>query len=673
MSRVGQELGGNADQALSFDADAAGPSTDASVAAVAEKRSALPIASFRRALARWRMRVRSQEIWLDLGTALAFAVITFVTLLPYLQLHLPTLRGEVGFQADEGTELYNSALLRRGFALYTQAWDFKGPVSYAVFALGYAFSSASVKNGRITVMVVLAIWSGLSYLCGRAITRRFWPSILLALMVPLGVWPNWPHAYNEYVSQCLLAAALLAALHASARPELWWLSGMAASLAFWTSLSQGLPALVTLGAAAVTLAWAVDGNPGRVAGGYVAGVLLPTAFIVLWLAARRALVAGLSAIFVFPFAKYQINNLTEYGFDRAGYVDAWTLRDPVRGMAARVMTAATVHTPRVALAVAIVIAAILLQRIAQRLRKSAKAQWRADDLTRLVLPAALVAAALPPLLGKVRSDMCHLGFVQGSSSFAIAALAARWPFPDKTWIRWSGRLLRAVLGSTLTLGVAMLAVFHWRNVHDVFAAEDLDSPQHYYGDVVAARTAPKDRVYILPAGALSYLYAKRDNALAYASLEIGEYWEDQWRPSADQVVSVRPRLLLIEQRFFDKLASYRPEIGTMYFGYSGNYILNERRPGVEFAARGQWQLTELSPSTAIKTETVEVAQDGPAARYTATFLGGDTCLASLDQARFSVFRGDSTYVGQVSRDGKRIEGTIFSGDSRHRFEATRSD
>jgi hypothetical protein len=667
--RVGQGLGGEADEALFFDADE-GEQAGSGQAEVASAEEVAPCTPF----ARWRARARAQAIWLDLAGALALGIVALLLLLPYLQPHLPVLRGEIGFQPDEGTELYNSELLRRGWTLYTDAWDFKGPVGYAVFAFGYAFASATVKHGRITVMVVLAIWSALAFLCGRAITRRVWPGVILALFVPLGVWPNWPYAYNEYVAQCLLVGALLAALHARHRRVLWLVAGALASLAFWTSLSQGLPGMVSLGVAAVMLAWATGDDARRVAKNYAAGVAIPSLLVLLWLSATGALRAGLHAMFVFPFAKYQANNLTEYGLDQAWYVDAWTQRDAVRGLAVRLMTGATVHTPRIALFLALLIAGLLLHRVFFRHdANTVRAPKHLADLGRLVLPASLVAAALPPLFGVVRSDMCHLGFVQGTSSFAIAALAAPWPLPDKAWICWSGRIFRGALGLGLTFVVALLALFQWRNVHDEFPRVDLDSPTHFYGDVVAARTRPDDRVYILPAGGFSYLYAKRDNALSYASLEIGDYWSEQWKPSADQVVKNRPRLLLVEQRFFDQLVAYRPEIKAMYFGYDGNYILGERRPGVAFAERSSWDLSELDAGRVLKSEAVTLAHGGLPAQYTVTFPGGDVCLAALDEQRISLFRGGSTYVGEVSTDGKRMKGTIFSGDTRHHFVASRSD
>jgi hypothetical protein len=660
--RVGQGLGNDTDDPVFFD--------DARATAPTRPRvsSRAAAGGLGAKLARLRALATRCAVWLDLGAALSLGVTTLLVLLPYLQLHLPALRGEVGFQGDEGTELYNSELLRRGWTLYTQVWDFKGPVGYAVFALGYAFAGASVKHGRITVMVVLAIWSALAFLCGRAITRRVWPGVLLALFVPLCVWPNWPYAYNEYIAQCLLVAALLAALHARQRPRLWVVAGALASLAFWTSLAQGLCGLLSLGCAAVVLAWAIGDDARRVAKNYAIGALIPSGVVLTWLLASRAFMAGLRAMFVFPFTKYQAGNVTEYGFDRDGYVAAWVQRDSVRGLAARVMTGATVHTPRVALLLAVVISVVLIDRVAHRhYTKTLKAPERAQDLARLVLPAALVAAAIPPLFGTVRSDVCHLGFVEGTSSFVVAALVARRPLPTQAWLRWGGRVFRGAVGVSLAFLVGLSALFHWRNARDSFPAGDLDAPTHFGGDLVAARTRPTDRVYILPIGGFSYLYAKRDNALSHAALEIGDYWAGQWQPSAEQVVKNRPRLLLIEQRFFDQLVVYQPEIKSMYFGYGGNFILGERRPGVEFAAHSRWELNELDAGRVLKSETITLAQDGPPARYTVVFPGSGTCLASLDEDRLSLFRGSVTYVGRVTPDGKRVEGTVFNGEIRHRF------
>jgi hypothetical protein len=81
----------------------------------------------------------------------------------------------------------------------------------------------------------------------------------------------------------------------------------------------------------------------------------------------------------------------------------------------------------------------------------------------------------------------------------------------------------------------------------------------------------------------------------------------------------------------------------------------------------------LDAGQPLKTESVTLVQDALPARYLATFASGGTCLASLDEDRLSIFRGATSYVGRVSRDGKRIDGTVFSGRTRHRFVAGRSD
>jgi hypothetical protein len=605
---------------------------------------------------------------LDVSLALALGILSFVILLPYLQPHLNSLRGEVGFQYDEGTELYNAELLRRGWALYREAWDFKGPVSYAVWAFGFVFCEASVKNGRIITMVVIGIWAGLAFLCGRAITQRYWPGVLLALFIPLCIWPNWPYAYNEYVSQCLLVGALLASLHAQRRPRLWLVSGALASLAFWTSLAQGAAGMLSLGFAATLLAWVTGGDVRRVAKGYALGVAAPCALILLWLAWKGALRAGLHAVFVFPFTNYMDGNATAYGFDRQTYLAAWSTFDKTRVLAAHAISGATVHTPRIALAVAVVMAALLLDRAFFRhYTGRVKREQDSGLLARAVLPASLVATALPPFMGQGRSDLCHLGFIEGTSSLALVVLVADFGRLETPRSRRALRIGQALLALGAASLLCLAGFFVWKNAQQEFPREDLDSATRYSADLIAARTRPSDRVYVLPAGGYTYLYAKRDMGIRFPVLDLSPYYAGHWRKAANDVINNRPRLLLVGSDLFGELVKRRPEIAPMYFGYGGNYILDERRPGPALEAVTHWRLEEAQPNGLAKTDTVTLTRAGSAAHYTASFPDAGTCLAALDEDRLSLFRGDTSYVGLLSADGRKLTGTVFVGSERRSF------
>jgi hypothetical protein len=607
---------------------------------------------------------------LDVGIALALAVVSFVILLPYLQPHFNSLRGEVGLHPDEGTELYNAELLRRGWALYREAWDFKGPVSYAVWAFGFSFCDATVKNGRIITMLVIGIWAGLAFLCARAITLRYWPGVLLALFIPLCIWPNWPHAYNEYVAQCLLVGALLASLHAQHHPRLWLVSGALASLAFWTSLAQGATGMLSLGLAATVLAWVSAGDARRVMKGYALGVAAPSAVILLWLASKGALRAGLHAIFVFPFTNYMEGNATEYGFDRPSYLTAWSIYDNTRVLAAHAISGATVHTPRIALCVAVVMAAVLLDRAFFRGYTGQPRRGEGSGLlARAVLPASLVATAMPPFLGQGRSDLCHLGFIEGTCSLALVVLVADFGAIHATRARFAlifGQALLAVGASCL---LYLAGFFVWTNANQKFPREDLDSATRYNGDLIAARSQPTDRVYVLPAGGYSYLYAKRDMGIRFPVLDLSPYYDGHWPAAANDVVELRPRLLLVGSDVFGELVKRRPEIAPMYFGYSGNYILDERRAGPALDAVTHWRLRDTQPNGVVQTEIVTLNRAGSAAHYTADFPGASSCLAALDEDRLSLFRGSTSYVGRLSADALRLTGTVFVGTERRSFSA----
>jgi hypothetical protein len=392
--------------------------------------------------------------------------------------------------------------------------------------------------------------------------------------------------------------------------------------------------------------------------------------ILLWLTSKGALRAGLQAIFVFPFTHYMEGNATAYGFDRPSYLTAWSGYDNMRVLAAHAIAGATVHTPRIALAVAVVVAAALLDRAFFRGYTGRPRRGHGSGLlARAVLPASLVAAAVPLFLGQGRSDLCHLGFIEGTCSLAIVVLVADFGSIHATRARVPLVFGQALLAVGAVSLLYLAGFFVWKNAHQEFPREDLDSATRYNGDLIAARTRPTDRVYVLPHGGYSYLYAKRDMGIRFPVLDLSPYYDGHWPAAANDVVEIRPRLLLVGGDVFGALVKRRPEIAPMYFGESGNYILDERRAGPALEAVTHWRLHDTQPNGVVQTETVILNRAGSAAHYTANFPELSGCLTALDEDRLSLFRGSTSYVGRLSADALQLTGTVFVGTERRSFSA----
>jgi hypothetical protein len=130
----------------------------------------------------------------------------------------------------------------------------------------------------------------------------------------------------------------------------------------------------------------------------------------------------------------------------------------------------------------------------------------------------------------------------------------------------------------------------------------------------------------------------------------------------------------VPEEHLRKLASYAPEIAAMYFGYSGNYMLDERGPGPPFALPARWVFAgaRIAGSHAGRLH-LELRADGGSARLLAFIAErqGDV-RAAIYGDLVSVFDGVDAYVGRLSPDGTRIAGTRFGrGGERRSFAGRR--
>lgn len=337
------------------------------------------------------------------------------------------------------------------------------------------------------------------------------------------------------------------------------------------------------------------------------------------------------------------------------------------------MLAVTTSVPFIALGAAGIIAVMLF---GLWIRKSiARGRWSATALARAAIPASLAATAIPVVISTTRSDVCHIGFIEGGCVLAVLGLFAIRP-PGRT-LRRLVSTTRGVLSAGLVVSFLMAAVFY---VHSLrakpagFIDLDVEGKVAYGGDVIAARTQATDRLLVTRYGGWSYLYSRRDNATSYAFLIDDPYCEEQWPIAARQIVERRPLLLLVADADFTKLKTLQPSIGTMYFGFSGNYMLDERGAGPPLDAPAVWDFVMADadghPGRGDRI-IFTIRTDGGSARLLAGVEGcGYDVRASIHHDRVSIFDGGVTYVGVLAQQGGHIDGTRFGpGAERRSFVA----
>lgn len=249
--------------------------------------------------------VASGATWVLLVAALAGATLSAVVLLDY------------GSGRDQGIYRVVASVMAQGGAPYLDAWDFKPPGIYAVYALaGGAFghSESAVRWLELLGLASLApaFWILSRRALGDGRAGLLGASLATLASVALGFWDT---AQPEGFGGVLLAWALVfATVEGGPGRRLvaaWIAAGALYGAAALLKPHLGAGVLVS----AAFAASARGARRGWLAPtlAFAGGGLLPVAVTVAWFAAKGALVSLCEALFLFA-PRYTALNLAEPGF-----------------------------------------------------------------------------------------------------------------------------------------------------------------------------------------------------------------------------------------------------------------------------------------------------------------------------------------------------------------------
>jgi hypothetical protein len=596
----------------------------------------------------------------DLAFALAIAVAVAVLCRPYLDASFVTMRGTATDTGDEGTILYDAARMARGHAPYREVFAFRGPYAFLPYVLAFQIGEPSARTGRIAQFAVVALWSGLAYLLGLAVTRRRSLALVAASWPFFVAWPAWAYAHLDLAAQLAAVAATLALLLAERRPDRtarWWIAaaGMFGGVATWTSLAQGATVLIAL-AGGLVVQSVLAGQPGRAAvsrqAWYWSGFAAATLLAVAWLVPHGAVRAAIDGTLIFPFKYYGSSaNVTTYGYDAQDYVGAWVERGRWLGWTVRTCLGGLLLAPALAVIAAVAwVGRLLVRRVGW--------SWTAFEPGALGA-CALAAPAIPVLFSRTRSDVCHIGFVVGSCVFVLAAIVAVMSRSRRLFVRVVGAVGFVVLTVAPAAGAALYGYgLHLRAAPGVPIDDRVRArvPLELYN----ARLETGDTFVATPYGGWHYLATHHDNATSFSLLYEDPYCRGQWEVAAKQIIERKPAFLAMSGTIFELLAGKEPRLRELYFGYDGNYLLDRAKPGPALA-RKRWALSRIADDgSASSPVPIDLSTDDHLPRLFGDF-GGGALRAALYGDRFFLFDAQTTYVGTLSGDGGSIEGRVFSG------------
>lgn len=611
----------------------------------------------------------------DAIIATAVYVVSYFAMIPYLNPSLFGMRGKQHFWGDEGTVLHHANRILHGEVLYRDFFDFQGLFGFLPFTLGFAIGGATPTVGRLTMIVLMAIWCSVLYLTVKEITLKRWAGILVALYFALCVWPTFPYAYQHFIADLWLTAALLFSIwgERDVLAKGWQWGGVFLALAVWTSVSEGLPGMVAIfGCCAVFRYARRDGweRLGQLTKGFFSFTFIYAAY----LAGSGTLKRAFHAELVFPFTTYGLENATKYAFDAPDYIRHWKT-SPHAATVER-MVNMTMDVPKWGIPLAFMVALLLVDRVAysyyRRAVKTRGIPW--STLAPCILAASLAGLAVPVVSGTTRNDICHLGFVQQMSVIAMCVLWAPISKESLKKLRW-----KVAFAAQLLLGgyVALVDWQSWKFLRTIALTaktatvrrlED-DASAQYNCKSMRARTRPEDTV-IIHYGGMGYLTCQRNSAISFPHLFHAPYWEAQWPVAAREIVKKRPRVMYISAQDFQRFSTDQPMIRSLYFAADGgSYVLAEGRPGPPLVT-GTWSYTLTGPAGHIVRGRMKLEQNpsGPTP-FKASFDEAKPLMMQVDGSMVQLFEATNLYTLERDATGKTMTGLVWTGETARHFEA----
>jgi hypothetical protein len=618
-----------------------------------------------------RDQLRSRRTRILLGSV----VISFgiALLVPYVDWAFPTLRTPRGtINYDEGTFLYHAYRIARGHVLYRDFFDFKGIVGYLPFALLFAAVGPSVVAARLLMIAIVASIGAAAFGACRAVAGRVTlPAYLAAAFPLLLVWPSWPNPYQDLLAQLFFLLALLFGARAL-RGNIWALffAGLLCGLASWTHLAQGFTGTIAF-AGSLMLIQLGRGAPraaARWVGIFLCGFVALSATILLYFWLEDALSEFYESVLVFPFKHYGSVNKTKYAFDVPRYSARWFPINPAAGVAAWVMGVGLAAVPIVAAGASLGAAGVALRRAFRGLRnRTLQAGPQTGELS--ILALSLSAVVIPVVAGSTRSDLCHIGFVAPVAFTGLMVLVAS--VEDFELPRGIRLASRAYVG-IYALAVGVAALFLIGCVIGPYAArsiftldEQLRADFGCHGD--RALLEDGDTTVYLPRGyfpgGFHYLLTEHDSAISYSLLEHqAAYYGGQWERAAEEISRRKPVLMRITPKDFSAFSKHAPELERIYYGSENIFALVERKPGPPLNRITEWDAVIQSAGGA--RSTGRVLLEAPSqARLLATLTEAGKkhgpLLGRIDGSTIAVWHGNTSYVGELSPDGRNISGRIY--------------
>jgi len=551
--------------------------------------------------------------------------------------------------ADEGIVLQGAQRILQGQVLYRDFFSFLTPGSYYWMALLFKIFGSTILVGRAALIVYGGLFSVLTYLLARRVCSR-WSALLASYMVTLSCLPfrfvalhNWDSTLLAYLTlYCAVlwleqghwawalgtgsfsSLTLLFVQSKGAGLALGLLAGFMVirfrgrcGLQFQTphlSRQAGTPSLLgrgqewrvpalSPGERVASVASRVRGlcPPQAEAGGntqdsrelpdgkqlaaLAVGLAWPLAVTFTYFAMKHSVPVMLTD-WVWPLFHYSRANILPYGYLVMSSPDPGAL---FRGSWSGQFLTLLILGPCILLPVLPIVAIGIFIWFALR---PSRGELAARPWGHVVLASALLCGLLSSTFLTKRADFTHLNYLGPLFYLVFAWVLDGLNLQSRLWRSVKPLVVFFAFLSYTAFGMALLwgplgAAHKLRTARGTIRTAGPEVALEY----LQARITPGERILIYPYQPLYYYLTAASSVTRFDFLQPGMHTSDQFQEAMLQLATERPRVVLFEPDFNEKIFPIWPNTAIAALGARDpvqDYIVAHYRACTALAANGFW-------------------------------------------------------------------------------------
>jgi Dolichyl-phosphate-mannose-protein mannosyltransferase len=520
----------------------------------------------------WRVHGRCRDVFI--------ASLVFVCSGAYLFLFY----NYANLNGDEGIILQGAQRILDGQVLYRDFFSFYTPGSYYLTALLFKLFGSSILTARAGLVLCGAIFSTLTYVLARRVSST-WSSLLAVYLLTVTCMP-FRFLVSHWDSTLFAYLALYCAVLWVEQPRHLWAFMTASFVSLTCLFEQSKGAGLLIGTAAGVLVIVRNGrwhfSLGSTLATFAAGLITPVTVVAAYFSRQHA-IRQMASDCLWPLFHYSTTNKVSYGL--------FVMSSNFAGLSGKdwkVMISLLVVAGPLILIPLLPILSVGILAWYTLARPEGERNWSYWIITSTSLSGLLLATVLTG-----RADFTHLNYVAPLYFPVLAWLVDGLPARSDLWRRAMPVVVLYITVSCTAFGIAMLwaplgAHTEVKTARGTVKVDSTETTLQY----VLARVNPGEQIFVYPYEPLYYYLTGTSNPTRFDFLQLGMHTEEQFQDSLAALATARPRVVLFETSFREKLSWTSPQTPLNLIAAKDpieDYIFSAYRPCSPVLSNSYWR------------------------------------------------------------------------------------